>query len=270
MSRIDDIFAARRRAGLPTLMPYITAGHPTLEVTRAVIPALETAGASIVEVGFPFSDPIADGAVIAGAMHEALAAGVTPRDVLAAVRAVRPATTLGLVAMVSDSIIERVGPARFVAEAADAGFDGLIVPDLDVDAAGTLRDLAANRDLAFALLVAPTTPADRIGHIAALCRGFVYLLARAGLTGERTEAPEVADRVAMLRAVTDLPIAVGFGITRPDHVRVVTRSADAAIVGSALVRTMSGPDPVGAARALVSELARGLEPLPDDNFSTRT
>jgi tryptophan synthase alpha chain len=259
VTRIDSIFADLRTEGRTALMPFVTAGHPSLDVTARTIPALEEAGASIVEIGFPFSDPIADGPVIASSMHEALEAGTKPRDAFEMIRAVRPRTKLGMLAMVSHSIVSRMGPEKFIAAAADAGVDGLIIPDIDLEPARAVRDLAAARDLSFSLLVAPTTAPARMAAITATCTGFVYVLARVGITGVRTDAPEVAGRVAQLRAVTDLPLAVGFGIATAAHVEAVTAVADAAIVGSVLVRTMDeADDPVDAARRLVSDLAGGL------------
>ena len=186
-------------------------------------------------------------------MHEALLGGVTPRAVFDLVRQLRPQTKLGLVAMVSHSIIKRMGPAQFVAEAAGAGFDGLIVPDIDIDSAEAIRKPAQDRAISFSLLIAPTTPEDRIGRITALCSGFVYLLARVGITGEREDVPDLTARVQAVRRHTDLPITVGFGISKPQHVAAVTASADAAIVGSALVRRMGqAKDPVAAAASFIS------------------
>ena len=262
MSRLPSIFSARR----PALMPFVTGGFPSLEATRLALPALELAGASIVEIGFPFSDPIADGPVIAASMHRALQQGVTPCDVFNLVKQVRPHTHLGLVAMVSDSIISRYrgeGPERFVADAAAAGFDGLIVPDVDLDAAEPLAGLARMHDLSFTLLVAPTSTEQRLARIVSLCTGFVYVLARVGITGETAQldlAP-LEQRLKLIRTHTSLPLAVGFGISSREQVSAVTRLADAAIVGSALVRRMDQPDAVRAAEnaaALVRDLAEGL------------
>lgn len=257
--RIERIFADLKREGRGALMPFITGGYPSLSVTAEAIPALEAAGASIVEVGIPFSDPIADGPVIAASMHEALEAGVTPAKVFEMVRSVREQTQLGLVAMVSDSIVMRMGPASFIADAADAGIDGLIIPDLDTTSAKPIADLTHDRGLTLSLLVAPTTSPKRVEQIVSLSSGFIYLLGRSGLTGERDAAPQIAEPVRMLRQVTDLPIAVGFGISTADHVAAVTSIADAAIVGSALVRRMGeAKDPVAAAGAFTAELAKGL------------
>lgn len=259
MGRIEQIFATLRSSGGKALMPYVTGGHPKVEVTEAVIPALADAGASIIEIGIPFSDPIADGPVIAGAMHEALEAGATTALVLDAVKRARERTSVGLVAMVSDSIVVRFGVPRFTELCAAAGIDGLIVPDIDVETAGSVRDEAGERGLTLSMLIAPTTDETRVEKLCAVSSGFVYLLARVGITGEQTTAPEVAGGVEMLRRHTDLPIAVGFGISSPDHVASVVASADAAIVGSALVRRMSeADDPVEAARSFVAHLATGL------------
>jgi tryptophan synthase alpha chain len=259
MSRIDDIFSSLRMSGRTALMPFLTAGYPSLETTAAALPALEQAGASIVELGIPFSDPIADGPVIAASMHQALLAGVDPYKVFEFVKNARPRTTLGLIAMISFSIVDRIGPGRFVADAADAGIDGLIVPDIDLDAAADMRHLADAYDLAFSLLVAPTTDPERSKRLVELSSGFVYVLARVGITGERDAAPEIAERVEQLRELTDLPLAVGFGISRSEHVKAVTEHADAAIVGSALVRRMGeAPDPIVAAGSFTAELATGL------------
>ncbi len=239
-------------------MPFLTGGYPSLAVTTDAIGAVAQAGASIIEVGIPFSDPIADGPVISASMHEALAAGATVEGVFRAVAQARAHTDVGLVAMVSASIVTRIGAHDFVSRAAHAGFDGLIVPDLDSAGAGELANLCESRGLSLALLVAPTSSNERSREIVSHCRGFVYLLARAGITGERDASPEIAGPVAALRAVTRLPIAAGFGISTAAHVAAVTQHADAAIVGSALVRRMGSTTPVEAAAEFTSLLAAGL------------
>jgi tryptophan synthase alpha chain len=267
VNRIDSIFADLRAARRKALMPFVCGGYPSAHVTAAVLPALEQAGASVVEVGIPFSDPIADGPVIAAAMHEALRAGATPESVFDEVASVRARVSAGLVAMCSMSIVERMGGVNgFASEAARAGFDGLIVPDAPLEESMALRLAAADAGLTLSLLVAPTTPADRAVRIAAACTGFVYLLARAGITGESTSVPRIAGRAGDLRRVTSLPIACGFGIGSAEQVRAVvggSEGADAAIVGSALVRRMgeagkAGGDPVRAGADFARELASGL------------
>lgn len=260
MLRIEAILSEARRRGRLAIMPFITAGYPSLDVTRRALPELERAGASIVEIGFPFTDPIADGPVIAASMHEALHAGASPAAIFDLVHRLRDQTSLGLIAMVSDSIITRIGPERFVSEAAAAGFDGLIVPDIDLQAARPLRGLAQLHKLSLTLLIAPTTTPQRARDIVELCSGFVYLLARAGVTG--AGGPDVSiieKRAAMLREVTTLPIAVGFGIAERSHLQALQGIADAAIVGSALVRKMGeAADPVRAAGSFIAKLAGGM------------
>lgn len=263
MTRIDDIFAKRCAEGRRALMPFLCAGRPSLETLPDLLKAMERSGASIVEIGIPFSDPIADGPVIAAAMHKALADGVTPARVLEAVRSARPSTELGLVAMVSVSIVHRTGLDRFTREAQGAGFDGLIVPDAPIEEAAPIRAAADAAGLSLSLLVAPTTSPTRARSIVEACTGFVYLLARTGITGERDDAPDIADAVNRLRDLTDLPIACGFGISTADQVRTVVQHADAAIVGSALVRRIEtaldeGDDPIEAAETFVRGLAAGL------------
>ncbi len=251
-------------------MPFVVGSHPFPGATASILPALADAGASVIEVGIPFSDPIADGPVIAAAMHEVLTRPggrpATPETVFAEVASARARTSAGLVAMCSVSIVHRMGGADgFCRLAAQAGFDGLIVPDVTVEDAAPLAEGARSSGLALSLLVAPTTPPARAARIAERSSGFVYLLARSGTTGERADLPEVAGPVAMLRRAGTIPIACGFGIASPEQVRAVVRHADAAIVGSALVRRLSeavrsGADPVRAGEDLTRTLVAGLGP----------
>ncbi len=246
------------------LMPFITAGFPDLETTTRLIPAMERGGATICEIGLPFSDPIADGPVIAASMHDALERGLRLPDVLGMVRAVRPKTCMGLVAMVSWSIVERRGPQAFISECATAGFDGFIFPDLPLEESGEARALVQTAGLTCSLLIAPTTPAARAAQIAEACTGFVYLLARTGITGVRSDTPEIESRVAALRAATNHPIACGFGMGSADAVRAVTQHADAAIVGSAIVKRLAEvrdapiDESINTIESFVRELAGGL------------
>lgn len=265
MNRIDQIFADLRATGRGGLMPFLTAGDPDLATSVGLLPEMAAAGASICEMGIPFSDPIADGPVIQASMHHALTAGFRVEALFEAVAAVRPTLEMGLVAMVSYSIVHRMGPERFVGQAVAAGFDGFIFPDLPVEEAWPARAACDGHGAIMSLLIAPTTPIERARQIAAASSGFVYVVARAGITGERDELPEgLGERVAALRTATDLPIAVGFGIGRASHVAGVCEVADAAIVGSALVRRIAerrddGPAAVReAAGSFVRELAEGL------------
>ena len=261
MNRIDTIFANLRAGNRKALMPFVVAGFPNPHMLAATLQSLQNAGSSIVEIGIPFSDPIADGPVIAQAMNQALQQGSTPSAILQEVAAIRDTLSIGIVAMVSVSIVQRLGNEKFVHQLADAGFDGIIIPDLDLDCAAPLFAAAKERGMSMSMLISPLTPPERMKKIVAMCRGFVYLLSRAGITGEQTGAPEVAEFVKRVRALTNLPLAVGFGISTPEHVRAVVRHADAAIVGSALVKQMScdnAKEAVARAEKLTQELAAAL------------
>ncbi len=264
MSRIDSIFEELRARHARALMPFVCAGHPRPGITGELLRAAQRGGAAIVEVGIPFSDPIADGPVIAAAMHSALEGGTTPARVLDEIAAVRPELSIGLVAMVSVSIASRMGgPGQFVPRLAAAGFDGLILPDVPLEEAGPYLEAAAAAGISGTLLIAPTTPFKRAQAIAQACTGFVYLLTRTGITGASAEAPDMGPRVEKLRQVTKLPIACGFGISTAEQVAGIVRQADAAIVGSALVRQLqaeqdSGGDPAAACEQFVRRLSGGL------------
>jgi tryptophan synthase alpha chain len=265
MNRIDRIFADLRGSGRKALMPYITAGDPSADATARLLPAIERAGAAICEVGIPFSDPIADGPVIQASMTYALDRGVKTADIFAAVQRVRPQVNLGLIAMVSYSIVHKRDPDRFIRDAAAAGFDGFIFPDLPVEEAGDIIARVRDAGLILSFLISPTTPLERAEKIARACSGFVYVLARAGITGERSELPrDLPERIARLRSVTPLPMAVGFGIGSAEQVRQVVSVADAAIVGSAIMRRVSqvreqSPEAVvESVGAFIGELAKGL------------
>jgi tryptophan synthase alpha chain len=258
MNRIDAAFAALRAAGRKAFIPYLTAGLPDFEVQAELLAALESAGVTLVELGIPYSDPIADGPVIQASYTEALARGVTRAKILEMVRRSRAAgLKVPLAAMVSYAIVHRVGPERYVAEAAAAGFDGAIVPDLPVDEAAGLAAIAARHDFRLILLVAPTTPPQRRKRIAEISTGFLYCLSITGITGERAALPaDLADNVRALKADTDKPVCVGFGIGTPAHVAAAVREADGVIVGSALVRAVREAAPRG--RQAVVDAVRGL------------
>jgi tryptophan synthase alpha chain len=271
MNRIDALFARLRSEGRRALMPFLTAGDPDLATTAALIAEMVARGAHMVELGIPYSDPIADGPVIAASYTRALQRGIRTADILPMIRTLRaetkggPLTAAPLVTMVSYAIVHRHGPDRYLREAASAGVDGLIVPDLPVEEAQGLARMATALDLRLIQLVTPTTPRDRALKIAATTTGFLYYVSVAGITGERRELPpELADNVAWMRTQTDLPICIGFGIGRPEHVRQLAPVADGLIVGSALVRRIAdGADKprlelVQEIGRFVSELAAAL------------
>ncbi len=261
MNRIDATFARLREAGRPALIPFVTAGDPDLATTAAIVPELVARGADLVEIGLPYSDPIADGPVIAASYNRALAAGTRLDATFAMLRILRDGgddrlAATPMVAMVSVSIVHRRGVQRFLDDAVGAGLDGLIVPDLPVEESAALAAEVAARDLRLVLLVTPTTPADRALSIAGRATGFVYYVAVAGLTGERRELPAtLAADVARLRSQSRVPVCVGFGISGPEQVRALVGSADGLIVGSALVRRIAEAAAAGADRAAIVDAA---------------
>jgi tryptophan synthase alpha chain len=252
MSRIDTIFKNDHKA----IMPFIVGGSPSIDATEEILVALDNAGADIIEIGFPFSDPIADGPVIAASMHTALERGVTPAHIIGAVARIRASVTAGLIAMVSHSIVHKSGGKAFIERLHEAGFDGLIIPDIDLIDAEEISSFCAERGMSFSMLVAPTTSIERIRELAGLSSGFLYVLARTGLTGEQSELPDLTERMQAIRSVTNLPLAVGFGISTASQVAKVHTFADAAIVGSALVRRIEqASNPATEAAKFVTEIS---------------
>lgn len=256
MNQIDAIFAQRRQMGEKSLIPFLTAGDPDLATTGRLLEAVQEAGASICELGIAFSDPIADGPVIQQSMSHVLAQGIRPRQVLDLVARLRPRLTMGLVVMVSYTIVYRMGVGSFLRDARDAGIDGFVVPDLPLEESTAVRDAVARYGLMCSFLIAPTTPVERAQRIARASSGFVYLLSRAGLTGESQALPtDLVGRIQAVRSVTQLPIAVGFGISNRQQVHDVLSVADAAIVGSAIMRRVAESRTQGS-DAVVDEVGR--------------
>ena len=236
---IAHTFAALRSRGRIGLIPFIPAGYPDLATTAAALPALAQAGGDVIEVGFPFSDPIADGPTIQESYTVALLKKLRIADVFETVSSVRSTVAAPLVSMVSYSIVFRYGVDRFVAAARQAGFDGLILPDLPPPGAEGICDRVRAGGLDTILLVAPTTAPQRRQEIARLSSGFVYYLSVSGITGERDRLPaDLAANVHQLKGMTDRPVCVGFGISKPEHVSQLQGLADGAIVGSAYVKRM--------------------------------
>lgn len=258
-----DNLRARGRIGL---MPFIPAGYPDLETTAASLPALQAGGASVIEVGIPFSDPIADGPVIQEAFTEALSKKLKVADVFRSVASVRDRMTVPVVAMVSYSVVFRYGVERFTSEAKAAGFSGLILPDLPPPEAQAICEKVQAGGLDTILLVAPTTAPERRKQIADLSSGFVYYLSVSGITGERDQLPpELAAKVKEFRGLTDRPVCVGFGIHKPRHVAQLSGIADGAIVGTAYVRRIKqhlNEGPTGISRAIEAYTRELLSELP--------
>ena len=261
MISIPDTFARLRTANRPALVPFIPAGYPDLATTGALLPALESAGAAAIEIGFPFSDPIADGPTIQEAFSAALGSGLRVADVFACIRNARPGIGIPLVGMLSYSIVFRYGLDRFIADARAAGLDGLILPDLPPPEAAAICARINAGGLQTTLLVAPTTSQARRRDVVELSTGFIYYLSVSGITGERDRLPDnLAENLRSIRALTKRPICVGFGISRPDHLAQLCGLADGVIVGSAIVKRITqqasaGP---GAIAASIGEYCRSL------------
>ncbi|MCS6852220.1 MAG: tryptophan synthase subunit alpha [Gemmataceae bacterium] len=264
LNPIDAVFARLRGLGRKAFIPFVTAGDPDLDATAAVVRRLGQGGASVIEIGFPYSDPIADGPVIQASYTRALSRGLRVDDVFASVRRMtdeRIGGEVPLVAMVSYSLVYRRGPARFLAEAQSAGFSGAILPDLPIEEADDLARLAAEMDFKLIQLVTPTTPPERAVRILGLASGFVYCVSVTGITGERDQLPaELLEQLRRLRRQTELPLCVGFGISKPEHVVPLREVADGVIVGSALVRRLAEADhrPLAAVLDEIGELVAGL------------
>ncbi|MBY0230230.1 MAG: tryptophan synthase subunit alpha, partial [Gemmataceae bacterium] len=219
MPRIAETFARLEAEGRRAFMPFLTAGDPDAASTLACARALVRAGASLIELGFPYSDPIADGPVIQASYTRALERGLKIAEVFDIARAVREVPVVG---MASYSLVWRRGADAFLAQAREAGMAGLIVPDLPVEESASLRGACAGAGLDLVQLVTPTTPRERAERIVAQSMGFVYVVSVAGITGERASLPdELAGQLAWLRTKTDLPLCVGFGVSRPEQVRML-------------------------------------------------
>jgi tryptophan synthase alpha chain len=240
MSAIDALFAQLRTVGRKALMPFVTAGDPDLGFTAEVIREVARRGAALCEVGIPYSDPIADGPVIQASYTRALERKVKLNDIFTMLAGLTPGLGAPLVSMVSYAIVFRQGLDSYVSRAKSAGLSGLIVPDLPVEEAGPLAAICRREDLSLIQLITPTTPRARARRIADQTTGFIYYVSVTGITGERTELPpEIFDNVAWLRTQTPLPICIGFGISRSEHVRMLAPVADGLIVGSAIVRRVA-------------------------------
>jgi tryptophan synthase alpha chain len=245
MNRIDTLFSRLRAEKRRALMPFVTAGDPDLATTALLIAELVSRGSHLVEVGIPYSDPVADGPVITASYHRALERGVKVAHIFQTLRTLRAEGSTRInetpfVSMVSYAIIHRIGTERYLKDAIASGIDGLIVPDLPVEEAAGLLQKATARGLKLIQLITPTTPRERAVQIARTTTGFVYYVTVAGITGERSALPsDLVQSVSWLRTQTDLPICIGFGISGPDQVRQLAPVADGLIVGSAIVRRLA-------------------------------
>jgi tryptophan synthase alpha chain len=240
MSVIDDVFKQLRAERRKAFMPFITAGDPDLAFTLELIHELAARGCHFCELGIPYSDPIADGPVIQASYTRALEKHVKLSQILDALASIERGLDMPVVGMCSYATIFRQGLQSFVESAQKAGMAGVIVPDLLIEEARPMAKVCQDADFALIQLVAPTTSRDRALQITETSTGFLYYVSVTGITGERTQLPaELVDNVGWLREQTDLPICIGFGISRPEHVKMLAPVADGLIVGSAIVRRMA-------------------------------
>jgi tryptophan synthase alpha chain len=237
MTRIEKRFETLKSEGRQAFIPYVTAGDPTLEITAEIILGLETSGADIIELGVPFSDPIADGPVIQRATERALGQHMSLRKVLQLAKDIRRQSQIPLVLFSYYNPILRYGLEHLASDAAESGIDGVLATDLTVEESGDYRKAMAAANLNTIFLAAPTSSTERLKKIAQASNGFLYAVSRTGVTGETQQlSNELREFITNLRKFTRIPIAVGFGISQPEHVKAVWQVADAAVVGSALVR----------------------------------
>src|SRR6266487_4255936 len=264
MSRIREKFGELKRSGRGGFIPFITAGDPDLATTERLLIELAKAGANIIELGMPFSDPVADGEVIQRASERALRNGVTVRDALRCARNTRQHIDVPIVLFSYFNPLLQFGEEQLATAASEAGIDGVLVTDLIPEEAESWTQTLLGHGLDPIFLVAPTTSDERLAHIAQRARGFIYAVSRAGVTGARDQITRDAETlVQRVRAVSNLPVAVGFGISTSEQVRSVWRFADAAVVGSAIVREIetldNSPDLVKRVGEFVRSLAAPIQ-----------
>jgi tryptophan synthase alpha chain len=259
MNRIDERFDRLRKTGRKGFIIYIGAGDPNLEATRQLALALDQIGVDVLELGVPFSDPLADGLVNQLAAQRGLESGATPPKVLETVAAIRKDSQIPVVLYIYFNLMHHHGVERFIQDAARSGVDGLLVLDLPPEESANYESLMAQAGLCVIYLVAPTTPEERIELIVKRGTGFIYYVSREGVTGmQKTVSANLAQMVSIIRAHTKLPIAIGFGISTPDQARLVAAQAEAVVVGSAVVNQIGE---CGRSPELVQRVTKFVEPL---------
>jgi tryptophan synthase alpha chain len=268
--RIFERFAELRASGELGIVAYITAGDPTLDATLKFVLALADAGADVIELGVPFSDPLADGPTIQRASERALKSGTTLAGVLALVRRIRQFSQVPLVLFSYYNPILQMGLEKFAAAAAQAGADGVLATDLTPEESEEYRRILHSHDLDTIFLAAPTSSDERLEKIAAVTSGFLYIISRTGVTGAKDSLPdELPSLLRRARHFTDLPIAVGFGISLPRHVSVLGGLADAAVVGSALVSEIENSSSLDAAAKSLRDRIQKLKEAARHGLSRR-
>jgi tryptophan synthase alpha chain len=261
MNRIEERFAQLRRDRKKGFIVYIGAGDPHLDATLQLAHSFDQAGVDVLELGVPFSDPLADGLVNQLAAQRGLQSRTTPAKVLDTVRSIRSRSQIPIVLYVYFNLLHRRGLDRFIEDAASAGVDGLLVLDLPPEESGNYESLMKQSNMSVIYLVAPTTPDDRIALIVKRASGFIYYVSREGVTGMQQKiAANIAEMTAKIREHTDLPIAVGFGISDPAQARIVAAHAEAVVVGSAIVNQIAQH---GSSPELVSRVTSFVKSLVD-------
>ena len=261
MNRVVERFASLRKQRQKGFIVYIGAGDPNLEATRQLALAFDRSGVDVLELGVPFSDPLADGLVNQLAAQRGLESGTTPSAVLDAIRSIRQDSQIPIVLYVYFNLIHRYGTEKFIRDAAAAGVDGFLVLDLPPEEAGDYEDLMRQAGLCVIYLIAPTTPEDRLEQIVSRGSGFIYYVSREGVTGMQTKvAFNIAEMTARIRKHTELPVAVGFGISNPEQAKWVASCAEAVVVGSAVVNQIAKNGGLEANR-LAAEVTEFIRPL---------
>jgi tryptophan synthase alpha chain len=261
MNRIVEKFAQLKKAGKKGFIVYIGAGDPNLDATRELALAFDKSGVDILELGVPFSDPLADGLVNQLAAQRGLESKTTPPKLLETVSAIRRESQIPIVLYIYFNLIHKVGAEKFIADAARAGVDGLLVLDLPPEESDNYEALMKKSGLCHIYLVAPTTPEERMEFIVKRGSGFIYYISREGVTGMQSQvASNLASQVAKIRAHTDLPVAVGFGVSNPEQAKLVAQDADAVVVGSAVVNQIAEN---GKSTELVAKVIAFVKSLAD-------
>src|SRR6202167_343274 len=266
MNRIVERFARLKREGKKGFVVYVGAGDPNLEATHKLALALDRAGVDVLELGVPFSDPLADGLVNQLAAQRGLESGTTPPKVLETFVAIRKQSEIPIVLYIYFNLIHKVGMEKFITDAAKAGVDGLLVLDLPPEESDNYESLMKKFGLCHIYLVAPTTPEERMEYIVKRGSGFIYYVSREGVTGMQNKvASNLAEQVAKIRAHTNLPIAVGFGVSNPEQAKLVAPHADAVVVGSAIVNQIAengkSPELVAKVGAFVKSLSDAVKSI---------
>ena len=269
-TRISKRFAALRESGELGIVAYITAGDPSLDATLKFVLALAEAGADVIELGIPFSDPLADGPTIQRASERALKVHTTLAQVIDLVREIRKSSEVPLVLFSYYNPVLQMGLEKFASAAATAGADGVLITDLTPEESDDYRSILAAHNLDTIFLGAPTSTDERLAEIAAVSSGFLYVISRTGVTGAKDALPDdLPALIRRARAVTQLPIAVGFGISLPGHVSVLGGLADAAVIGSALVSEIESAKSVDAASDALAARVRSLKQAATHGLSRR-